>query len=1270
MKRLLVANLSMILMFALGLASCDQDKKLTGPTEPSPAGQVTSQPLAKATTQASSGQSYITVVVADDESDPDNAGTSFTITWSDANNCATDYNAYITYRDNDSLENRTLIGSAASDGTQISQSLSNLQASTASIGFDVELYCGTHDPESSQNLVSSVEIPRRIGWLPLGSPVPGTYSSEPPPPALTSLTVSPGTLTPAFHTGTRSYTVPDVPNANDQITVHTTVETGYNVVFVKNSGGVFRVCFGGPSGIGECVYSYGEGEDTVIITDDDPNTPGFQIHLNGGENRLAINVYQGRHYEYYRLKVTRDVGDGSPNNLATGRPTITISGVLATGRPGRPSMFSGVARRGQTLTASTSSIADTDGLTNATFSYQWIHYNPMTGAKTNIAGATDPTYTVTPAERGDWIQVQVSFTDDAGNQETLISSFVRVQGTPSSIYVVNSPATGAPAISGTVQVGQTLTASTSGIADANGLIGASFSYQWVSNDGTSDTDISGATSATYTLVEADEGKTIKVRVSFLDDDNHEETLVSAATATVEAALTSSGTTRGGSVNPNSPATGSPAISGTAQVGQTLTASTSGIADADGLSKASFSYQWVSNDGTSDTDISGATSATYTLVEADEGNTIKVKVSFTDDEGNEESLTSTATGEVAAKPNSPATGQPAISGTAQVGETLTASTSGIADTDGLGSASFSYQWVSNDGTSDTDISGATSATYTLVEADEGNTIKVKVSFTDDAGNEESLTSAATGEVAAKPNSPATGQPAISGTAQVGETLTASTSGIADADGLSNASFSYQWVSNDGTSDTDISGATSATYTLVEADEGNTIKVRVSFTDDAGHAETRTSEPTAEVATVEPLTAEFENTPASHNGTDTFRFRVAFSEALGISYKTLRDHSFDVTDGSVTGARRVDGRSDLWEITVEPDSNADVTVVLPATDDCDAQGAVCTSDDKKLSNRSEITVPGPEPVNSPATGAPAISGTAQVGETLTASTSGITDTDGLSNASFSYQWVSNDGTSDTDISGATSATYTLVEADEGKTIKVKVSFTDDADYAETRTSTATGEVAARPNSPATGAPAIGGTAQVGETLTASTSGITDTDGLSNASFSYQWVSNDGTSDTDISGATSATYTLVEADEGNTIKVRVSFTDDAGHAETRTSAATGEVAARPNPQTLVEEEDTEPQEPPPAPQNLTSTVNSDGSITLTWDAPDDDSVSGYQILRRRPTLGENTLLVHVEDTGSTATTYTDTDVTAGARHVYRVKAINSAGLSPRSNYTRAEP
>ena len=252
------------------------------------------------------------------------------------------------------------------------------------------------------------------------------------------------------------------------------------------------------------------------------------------------------------------------------------------------------------------------------------------------------------------------------------------------------------------------------------------------------------------------------------------------------------------------------------------------------------------------------------------------------------------------PNSPATGLPTITGTAQVGETLTADTTGISDDDGLGNATFAYQWFA----ADAEINGATASTYTLVAADAGKAIKVRVSFTDDAGNDEQLTSAATGAVATAPpppNNPATGAPTITGAAQVGETLTADTTGISDGDGLNNATFAYQWL----TDDAEINGATASTYTLVAADAGKAIRVRVSFTDDAGNDEQLTSAVTAAVVKP-PLTATVHDVPSSHNGQDAFIFELRFSESPkpDFSYRTVWDHAFTVTGGSVTYVRRLE------------------------------------------------------------------------------------------------------------------------------------------------------------------------------------------------------------------------------------------------------------------------------------------------------------------------------------------------------------------------------
>ena len=311
-------------------------------------------------------------------------------------------------------------------------------------------------------------------------------------------------------------------------------------------------------------------------------------------------------------------------------------------------------------------------------------------------------------------------------------------------------------------------------------------------------------------------------------------------------------------------------------------------------------------------------------------------------------------------NNPATGQPAINGTVQVDETLTADTSGLTDEDGLTGVSYSYQWIRSDNGADIAIQDATASTYELTDDDVGKTIKVRVSFTDDADNQETLTSEATAEVAARPNSPATGAPTISGTAQVDQKLTASTSGVSDQDGLTGVSYSYQWIRSDGGTDTDIQDATASTYELTDDDVGKTIKVRVSFTDNRNNQETLTSAATdlVEEAT-QPLIASTHGVPGSHDGENVFTFELRFSEDLksGFSFRTLRDHAFTVTGGDVTRAKRLDGSGNLrWTIHVQPDGNGDVTVVLPVTTDCDAEHAICTGDGRALSNRLKLTVSG--------------------------------------------------------------------------------------------------------------------------------------------------------------------------------------------------------------------------------------------------------------------------------------------------------------------------
>ena len=219
---------------------------------------------------------------------------------------------------------------------------------------------------------------------------------------------------------------------------------------------------------------------------------------------------------------------------------------------------------------------------------------------------------------------------------------------------------------------------------------------------------------------------------------------------------------------------------------------------------------------------------------------------------------------------------------------------------------------------------------------------------------------------------TGRPAILGTAEVGEPLTASVADIVDPNGLANATFRYQWLRGDdaGAAGTEIAGATSSTYTPVEADQGKHLRVRVTFTDDRGTEEVLTSASTA--APVPMLfTATWQDVPSSHDGTKVFRVRVLFSEPAKVGYRRLRNESFKVVGGTVTKAIRVADangvkRDDLREIRIRPTTQRYVRVTLAGGRACGTSGAICTEDERALWSTLRLTVPGPA-----STGLPTIS-----------------------------------------------------------------------------------------------------------------------------------------------------------------------------------------------------------------------------------------------------------------------------------------------------------
>jgi hypothetical protein len=170
--------------------------------------------------------------------------------------------------------------------------------------------------------------------------------------------------------------------------------------------------------------------------------------------------------------------------------------------------------------------------------------------------------------------------------------------------------------------------------------------------------------------------------------------------------------------------------------------------------------------------------------------------------------------------------------------------------------------------------------------------------------------------------------------------------------------------------------------------------------------------------------------------------------------------------------------------------------------------------------------------------------KVGDTVKASTAAWSPV-----ATMTYQWL-RDGAP---ITGATSATYTVTVADADHALSVKATGTAEGYAVTDKTSAATAKVAklAFTSAPA---PIIGGgTPTVGDTLTATVAAWSPV-----ASFTWQWLG-DGQP---IAGATSASYTTTAADEGHAISVRVTGSADGYGAESKTSAATPQVAAKPVP------------------------------------------------------------------------------------------------------------
>ena len=205
----------------------------------------------------------------------------------------------------------------------------------------------------------------------------------------------------------------------------------------------------------------------------------------------------------------------------------------------------------------------------------------------------------------------------------------------------------------------------------------------------------------------------------------------------------------------------------------------------------------------------------------------------------------------------------------------------------------------------------------------------------------------------PNSPATGGPVITGTSEIGERLTADTSGVGVADGLDDVSYDYQWI-RDGN---DVDGATGATYVVLPDDSNTQLEVRINFTDDRGHEESLTSR----YVYVPPPELVYGGLsgPDRHDGSTSFEVELLFSVEPDLQASKVRQYVVDVTAGRISRAvQKTPGNNIAWILTVVPDGNDDVVLSVPPTTDCGVDSAVCTRQGGKMVNHASLTVSGPE------------------------------------------------------------------------------------------------------------------------------------------------------------------------------------------------------------------------------------------------------------------------------------------------------------------------
>jgi len=362
--------------------------------------------------------------------------------------------------------------------------------------------------------------------------------------------------------------------------------------------------------------------------------------------------------------------------------------------------------------------------------------------------------------------------------------------------------------------GATLTAN---VNDHDGVGTVSCRWQIFTNNAWQ--DIQGATGKTYVLSFTDGGHEIQALANYTDGAGHNESL--------QAAVAAIDVDRPGSLTVTSSGQGF-------VVGDQVTAH---VSDPDGVGTVHYQWSLIDSGGVSH-DITGAIGETYTLTTGDAGNQIDVTATYTDLQGHQDTATDpflvTAPIIPTPPPLPPANSPGALTVTSSSpngdveGATLTAH---VTDANGVGTVSYQWQIFTN--STWQDIQGATGQNYTLSFTDGGHEIQALASYTDGAGNHESLQTAVAAIDVDRPGTltvTSSGQSLV-----VGDQVTAH---LSDPDGVGPV-VNYQWslIDSNGVSH-DIIGETADTYTLTTSDAGNKIDVTATYTDLQGHQDTAT------------------------------------------------------------------------------------------------------------------------------------------------------------------------------------------------------------------------------------------------------------------------------------------------------------------------------------------------------------------------------------------------------------------------------------------------